>query len=87
MIKISGLIKVIEDSKQINTNFRVRLFIVTDNSNTSPQDVQFQLVQDDCNKLNGFAIGTQVTVEFNIRSRLYEGKYYYTLLARDIKTI
>lgn len=84
-MKITGVLKTIKDIEKINDNFKVRKFIVTDNSKMIHQDIQFELIQDECGKTTGFTTGTTVTVEFEIKSSLYKERYYYTMIARSIK--
>jgi hypothetical protein len=83
---ITGTLKVINDTKQVSDKFKSREFVLTDNSSQYPQHISFQLTQDKCNLLDGKAIGTRVTVHFNLRGREWtnpqgEVKYFNSLEA------
>jgi len=67
--KITGTLKVIKDVRQVSDSFKVREFVITDNSGMYPQEILFQMTQDRCDLLNGFNVNDFVDVTFNIRGR------------------
>ena len=84
MFKIKGEIKVIGDAVQITEKFKKREFVLIDNSSQYPQYINFQLVQDKCELIDGFQVGQCVEVNFNLRGREWTDKngiikYFNTL--------
>lgn len=80
MYQLTGLIKVINDTQEISEKFKKREFVVTDNSGQYPQDILLQLTQDRVGLIDGYQVGQQVTVSFNLRGREWtnkEGKVVY----------
>jgi len=67
--KLTGLIKVLNPTVQVNEKFAKREFVVTDNSTQYPQDIQFQATQDKCAMMDSFQVGQNVEVSFNLRGR------------------
>lgn len=85
-MQITGTLKVVGDTQTVSEKFKKREFVLTDNSSQYPQHISFQLVNDKCNLLDNKAIGTQVTVHFNLRGREWNSpdgtvKYFNTLEA------
>jgi len=67
---ITGQIKVVNQTVQVNDRFSKREFVVTDNSNVSyPQDILMQLTQDKCSLLDDIQVNQQVEIEFNLRGK------------------
>jgi hypothetical protein len=72
MYRLIGFIKVINPTVAVTEKFSKREFIVTDSSNaTYPQDIPFQLSQDNCSKLDGFAVGQEVEITFGLKGRMW----------------
>ncbi|NND94053.1 MAG: DUF3127 domain-containing protein [Flavobacteriales bacterium] len=87
---ITGKLKVINDTQQIKDTFRKREFVLTDDSSNYPQHISFQLIQDNCDLINGFVAGEEVKVMFNLRGREWtspsnEVKYFNSLDAWKIE--
>jgi len=81
---ITGKLKVVNDTQQIKDTFRKREFVLTDDSSNYPQHISFQLIQDNCDLLNGMTEGEEVSLMFNIRGREWtsptnEIKYFNSL--------
>lgn len=84
MFKLSGTLKVKNDTVQVSEKFSKREFVITDNSSMYPQDIMFQLTQDKCALLDQFNPQDQVEVSFNLRGREWtspqgEVRYFNTL--------
>lgn len=69
MYTLKGSIKVINDTKAVSEKFKLREFVLTDESGQYPQIIQFQAVQDRCEMLDTYKEGDQVEVFFNLRGR------------------
>lgn len=83
MYKLTGAIKLIEDTVQITEKFAKREFVINDGGEY-PQDILFQAVQDKCAMLDAFGEGQVVEVSFNLRGREWtspkgEVKHFNTL--------
>lgn len=90
MFKISGIVKVLNDTVQITDKFSKREFVITDNSSMYPQHIMFQATQDKCALLDSVQINDQIEVSFNLRGREWtspqgEVKYFNTLEAWRIE--
>ena len=92
MLNVKGKLKVKGDEVQVSDKFRKREFVVTiDASSAYPQHVQFQLVQDKCGLIEGFGIGEEISVSFNLRGREWtkdnQVKYFNSLDAWKIERL
>lgn len=88
--KLTGTIKVINDTVQISEKFSKREFVVTDNDTMYPQDISLQLIQDKVSILDNYNVGDLVEVSFNLNGREWtspkgEVKYFNTLNAWRIE--
>ncbi len=81
--KTKGKIVDIFQTQQISDKFKKREFVI-ETDEQYPQLIKMEFVQDNCSKLDSFAIGQDVEVYFNLRGRKWtnkEGKdnYFITL--------
>lgn len=77
------------DTQQVTDTFKKREFVVEMVDGAYTQLVKFQMVQNNCEKLDGFNEGDDVKVTFNLRGREWtspqgEVKYFSTLDAWKI---
>jgi hypothetical protein len=77
------------DTQQVTDTFKKREFVVEMVDGAYTQLVKFQLVQNNCEKLEGFNEGDDLKVTFNLRGREWtspqnEVKYFSTLDAWKI---
>ena len=84
MFKIKGEIKAICEAVQVTEKFKKREFVLIDDSSAYPQYINFQLVQDKCELIDGIQIGQRIEVNFNLRGREWTDKngdlkYFNTL--------
>ncbi len=87
MVKLTGVLLKIGETNLKSENFQIREFVITDNSFTKPQHITMQLVQEKCDILDSYEIGDQVQVEYELRGRLWDGKFYNTIQALNLKNI
>ncbi len=92
MFKLSGTLKVKNDTVQVSEKFSKREFVLTDASSMYPQDIMFQLTQDKCNLIDAFNVNEQIEVSFNLRGREWtspqgEVRYFNTLDAWRIEKV
>lgn len=79
--KAEGKIEKIFDSETKGASFQVRQFVIEVTEGQYPQMVAFQLVQDKCTLIDDYAEGDTVEVEFDLRGREWNGKYFTNLQA------
>ena len=84
MFKIKGEIKAIGEAVQVTEKFKKRAFVLIDDSSQYPQYINFQLVQDKCELIDGFQVGQRIEVNFNLHGREWTSKngitkYFNTL--------
>ena len=92
MFKLTGTVKVLNNTVQVSEKFSKREFVVTDTSSMYPQDIMFQATQDKCSMLDAVQTGEQVEVSFNLRGRELTSpqgdvKYFITLEAWRIEKV
>ncbi len=75
--------KIIEkyDTQNITDTFKIREFVIEFAENPAyPEFVKFQFAQNNCDLLDNFNVGDNVTVNFNLKGRKWtdpEGKVKY----------
>ncbi len=84
MYEASGTIKLINDIQSFASGFTKREFVVT-TGDKYPQDLKFEVVKDKCAMLDAFEPGQAVQVNFDIRGKEYNGKYFVNLSAWKIQ--
>ncbi len=70
---------MIGDVQSFASGFTKREFVVTTAHDKYPQDIKFDLVKDKCSILDSFKLGDDVQVNFDIRGREYNGRYFVDL--------
>ena len=65
--------------------FQAREFVIEINSGNYPQFIKFQLVQDRCSLVDGYEVGDQIKVFFDLRGREWNEKYFTNLNAWKIE--
>ena len=89
-LNASGRIHALFDAQQKTERFRLREFVLELADNPRyPQYVMFQLTGDRCDRLDDFAVGDEVAVEFSLRGREWKSpkgelRYFNSL---DVWTI
>ena len=78
---ITGLIIVIEDTQTFASGFAKRSFVLRTQADKYPQDIKFDAMKSDCDRLDAYEVGDLITVSFNLRGNEYLGKYYVSLQA------
>lgn len=91
-MEVVGILKVKYDTAKVSEKFQKRdLVVTTDYSTPYPQHVQMQLTQDKCNILDGYNVGDEIKIQFNLRGREWNGpqgiKYFNTLEAWRIEKV
>jgi hypothetical protein len=85
--ELIGTVKVIFDEQTFASGFNKKEFVVTDGADKYPQDIKFEAVKDNVEKVNALNVGDQVKVTFDLRGNEYNSKYYVNLAAWKIETL
>ncbi len=73
-MEYSGEVIFIGPTEQVSETFKKRVFVVLDKSGKYPNEVMFELVQQNTRLLDEIIIGDIVTVAYDIRGRGYKRK-------------
>lgn len=79
--KAEGKIEKIYDTEQKSQSFQAREFVIEVQDGQYPQMVKFQLVQDKCTLIDDYSEGDNIEVEFDLRGREWNGRYFTNLQA------
>jgi hypothetical protein len=71
-MEATGKIHALFDTQQVTERFRKREFVIELAKQRYPQFVMFQLTGDRCENLDGFEVGDEVRVDFNLRGREWQ---------------
>lgn len=91
-MNIQGTIKEIFQEQTFGSNgFRKREFVVT-TEEQYPQHIIIEMVQDKCDLLNNFSVGSKVDVSLNLRGREWvnpqgETKYFNSIQGWKIESL
>ncbi|PIE35878.1 MAG: hypothetical protein CSA54_05110 [Gammaproteobacteria bacterium] len=77
----SGRLHKIFDTEQKSANFQAREFVIEVQDGQYPQMIKFQLVQDKCNLIDGFSEGDMIDVDFDLRGREWNERFFTNLQA------
>jgi hypothetical protein len=83
-LKAKGTIHHLGEAKQVSDKMNIREFVLSI-GDKYPQLVQFQAVNERVKFLDGAKVGQECEVKFDLRGREYNGKYYVSLNAWDIR--
>ncbi len=84
-MEVTGILKVKYDTNVVSERFKKRDFVLTvEPGSPYPQHVTFQLVQDKVSLLDGYNVGDEMKVLFNLKGREWtspqgEVKYFNTI--------
>ena len=79
--QLTGKIIVKNDTQTFPSGFQKREFVIEEIEGKYPQQIKFEVVKDKCDALDSVAIGSVLTVDYNLRGNEYQGKYYVSLQA------
>ena len=79
--KAEGRVHKIFPTEQKTATFSAREFVVEVQEGQYPQMVKFQLTQDKCAIMDDYNEGDQVVVDFDLRGREWNDKYFTNLNA------
>jgi hypothetical protein len=83
-LKAKGTIHLLGEARQVSEKMNIREFVLSI-GDKYPQLVQFQAVNERVMFLENAAPGMECEVKFDLRGREYNGKFYVSLNAWDIR--
>lgn len=92
-MQIHGVIKSIDETRVVSGNFKKREFVLEVDGHTQyPQFIPLEFQQEKVTLLNTYAIGNDVSVDFNLKGRQWtnqqgEIKTFLTLHAWKIQSV
>ena len=91
-LQFTGTIHLIGETKQITDTFSKREFVVTDGADQYPKFINFELIKDNVDLVNGLKVGQEITVSFNLDGRIWtnpqgEDKFFNSLKAWKIEAV
>lgn len=73
--QLTGVIHSISETQNISDKFSKREFVIKEQSNPQyEQYIQLEFTQDKCSLLDNYQPGQEVTVNYNLRGRLWTNK-------------
>lgn len=90
---VTGILKLKQETQQIKDSFKKREFVLTiDQTSQYPQHITFQLTQDKTSIIDGYNVGEEIKVSFNLRGREWTSpqgdvKYFNTIDAWRIERV
>ncbi len=79
--KAEGRLHKVFDTEQKTASFQAREFVIEVADGKFPQMIKFQLTQDKCALVDDYEEGDQISVEFDLRGREWNEKYFTNLNA------
>lgn len=79
--ELTGTLKQLFDVQTFSSGFTKREFVVEVPDGNYPQMVKFEIVKDRISQLDGFSVGDEVKVAFDIRGNEYKERFYVNLNA------
>ena len=70
-LQFTGVIHQIKETQVISDTFSKREFILTDEHETYPKFINFELIKDNCDLIANHKVGQKITVNFNLDGRLW----------------
>ena len=79
--KATGRLHKVFDTEQKSASFQAREFVIEVADGKFPQMVKFQLTQDKCSLIDDYSENEDITVDFDLRGREWNDKYFTNLNA------
>mmetsp|Transcript_9168 Transcript_9168/g.28565 ORF Transcript_9168/g.28565 Transcript_9168/m.28565 type:complete len:179 (+) Transcript_9168:132-668(+) len=77
--ELEGVITKIGDVQTFDSGFRKCEFILTTSQDMYPQEIKFELLKDNIDLIDRYAIDQRVCVSFNIRGNEWQGRHFVNL--------
>jgi len=88
-MNLVGFLKSVKDTQVVTDKFQKREFVIETNEKFQ-QTIQIELQGDKCDIIDAYSIGQEITVDINIRGRVWvnpqgEEKVFNTIVAWKIQ--
>lgn len=83
-MELIGRIKLIRDEQTFPSGFTKREFVIT-TEEQYPNDISFELLKEKGSMITSFKEGDRLKIQFDIRGREWQGKYFNSLVAWKIE--
>lgn len=83
--ELEGKIHLINEIQTFNSGFTKREFVVEAQDGKFSQQIKFECVKEKTSLTDGFRVGDEVKVSFDIRGNEYNGRYFVNLNAWKIE--
>jgi len=84
---IKGRVTVIKDEQTFGSGFNKREFVISDEAEKYPQEIQFEALKDKTELVASLNVGDLVEIGFNIRGREWNEKHFVNLEAWKISVL
>ena len=84
---IQGRVTVIKEEEVFGSGFNKRAFVISDQADKYPQEIQFEAVKDNTAIVASLNVGDLVEIGFNIRGREWNEKHFVNLEAWKISVL
>ena len=85
--EIQGKLHKKFDTENKTDTFQAREFVIEIQDGNYPQMIKFQLVQDRCSLVDNFNEGEEIKVQFDLRGREWNGRYFTNLNAWRVEGV
>jgi len=79
--KATGRLHKVFDTEQKSASFQAREFVIEMADGKFPQMIKFQLTQDKCTLIDDYSEGDDIAVDFDLRGREWNERYFTNLNA------
>ncbi len=79
--EIEGKLLKKYETESKTATFQAREFVLEIQDGNYPQFIKFQMTQDRCSMLDAYEEGESIKVQFDLRGREWQGKYFTNLNA------
>ena len=79
--KATGRLHKVFDTEQKTASFSAREFVIEMVDGKFPQMVKFQLTKEKCSLIDDYSEGEDISVDFDLRGREWNDKYFTNLNA------
>lgn len=86
-IKMTGSLHSLEDAQTFGSGFTKREFVLKVEDGKFDQLIKFELLQDKVGEIDGYKVGDNLTVNFNIRGREHNGRVFNNLVAWRLENL
>jgi hypothetical protein len=85
--ELSGKVKLVQEPQTFASGFTKRGIVVTVDDGRYPQDIVLEFLQEKVGLLDAVETGQEAKVEFDIRGREHNGRYFNNLVGWNIEIV